>query len=199
MGFIQNILLAYGGLIGMISIGSLTVCKYEQHPYCLPGMRYIPQPYDLRIIYDNLAPWIVNLLMLNGYFAILSIFFIIYHIVDIEDVSINIDSMSIHHCFVLYILTTTNKSFIMRLYMNNLQIVPNKGDSFICLDERVTQDGRFDKYNHPIDKSKQYKVTFRDEVIPQSGLVDLNIVENYKVYNIVQEREDPDCNNCLIH
>ena len=29
MGFIQNILLAYGGLIGMISIGSLTICKYE--------------------------------------------------------------------------------------------------------------------------------------------------------------------------
>ena len=40
-------------------------------------------------------------------------------------------------------------------------------------------------HNEIIRNDKNHQISFRDEVLPNSGLTDINIVDNWKYYNIV--------------
>ncbi|CAK75503.1 unnamed protein product (macronuclear) [Paramecium tetraurelia] len=53
---------------------------------------------------------------------------------------------------------------------------------------------RTDKYNVEIKPNlKKHKICFRDEINPETGLVDVNIVENWKEYNINERNPVDDC------
>ncbi|CAD8063172.1 unnamed protein product [Paramecium sonneborni] len=53
---------------------------------------------------------------------------------------------------------------------------------------------RTDKYNVEIkSKTKNHKICFRDEINPEAGLEDVNLVENWKEFNIKQRDQIDDC------
>ncbi|CAD8067859.1 unnamed protein product [Paramecium sonneborni] len=48
---------------------------------------------------------------------------------------------------------------------------------------------RKNKNNNEISSlKKKFSITFRDEIFPEEGLVDVQIVENWKIYNVNQEK-----------
>lgn len=62
--------------------------------------------------------------------------------------------------------------------------------------EKITKQ-RTDKFQNLIKpKSKNFKVSFRDDIDPEAGLTDVNIVENWKDLNIVVESQDD--STCIV-
>lgn len=51
---------------------------------------------------------------------------------------------------------------------------------------------RVDKFGNQITKKHGYRISFRDEVLPASQLHDIHVVENWKLYNIIEENEPHD-------
>ena len=51
---------------------------------------------------------------------------------------------------------------------------------------------RVDKFGNSISKQKGYRISFRDEVLPASQVHDIHVVENWKLYNIIEEKEPLD-------
>ncbi|CAD8132319.1 unnamed protein product [Paramecium octaurelia] len=61
------------------------------------------------------------------------------------------------------------------------------------------QKPRIDMFRHEIiKKDKNHQVSFRDEVIPNIGLIDINIVDNWKDYNVIQEQDVADSCSCFL-
>ncbi|CAD8140992.1 unnamed protein product [Paramecium pentaurelia] len=61
------------------------------------------------------------------------------------------------------------------------------------------QKTRIDMFHHEIiKKDKNHQISFRDEVIPNIGLIDINIVDNWKDYNVIQEQDVGDSCSCFI-
>ncbi|CAD8063928.1 unnamed protein product [Paramecium sonneborni] len=58
---------------------------------------------------------------------------------------------------------------------------------------------RIDKNNNEISgQNKNFSITFRDEIFPKEGLVDVQIVENWKIYNVNQGKAGADDCLCFI-
>ncbi|CAD8137949.1 unnamed protein product [Paramecium octaurelia] len=61
------------------------------------------------------------------------------------------------------------------------------------------QKTRIDMFHHEILKNdKNHQISFRDDVIPTIGLIDVNIVDNWKDYNVIQEQDVGDSCSCYI-
>ncbi|CAD8050951.1 unnamed protein product [Paramecium primaurelia] len=57
---------------------------------------------------------------------------------------------------------------------------------------------RTDKNNNEINgQNKKFSITFRDEIFPKEGLTDVQIVENWKIYNVNKEKAVAD--DCLCY
>ncbi|CAK68674.1 unnamed protein product (macronuclear) [Paramecium tetraurelia] len=59
-------------------------------------------------------------------------------------------------------------------------------------DPEVDQDVRVDKFGNPINKQLKFHICFRDEIIPSQQVCDIHIVENWKHYNHIEEKEESD-------
>ncbi|CAD8057756.1 unnamed protein product [Paramecium primaurelia] len=57
---------------------------------------------------------------------------------------------------------------------------------------------RTDKHSNQINDQKKFSITFRDEIYPKEGLVDVQIVDNWKIYNVNKEKKTNDDCLCFI-
>ncbi|CAD8165794.1 unnamed protein product [Paramecium pentaurelia] len=57
---------------------------------------------------------------------------------------------------------------------------------------------RTDKHSNQINEKKKFSITFRDEIYPKEGLVDVQIVDNWKIYNVNKEKKANDDCLCFI-
>ncbi|KAM3133515.1 hypothetical protein pb186bvf_014357 [Paramecium bursaria] len=72
--------------------------------------------------------------------------------------------------------------------------------SFIDQQETQLPKRRKDKFQKSIQKGSKYQITFRDQILPELGLLDIKIVENWKKLNQPNNDEETACSGvkCLL-
>ncbi|CAK83977.1 unnamed protein product (macronuclear) [Paramecium tetraurelia] len=59
-------------------------------------------------------------------------------------------------------------------------------------DPEIDQNVRVDRFGNPINKKLKFRICFRDEILPSQQVFDIRVVENWKLYNLMEEKEEAD-------